>query len=169
MDALLPLYPQQPQPQQQQQQQQQWQQNPYADDDTDDEDMFIDETYNDYNNRNVNNNDDEEDDDEENMCHCSPKCCLDTTLEESLTLIERITKTTRPIGILLDLKSRHVPKRVLSLIIKCLQSAGIRVVGIASFEISDIRGVCSSNNNNTTTNNNNTNANGHTNNPERTT
>jgi len=82
-------------------------------------------------------------DDSSLHCTCSPKCCLDTTIAESVALIERITKTKQPIGILLDLKSRHVPKRVLSLILQSLQAAGIRVVGIASFEISDIRGVCS--------------------------
>eukprot|EP00536_Pseudo-nitzschia_multiseries_P018427 jgi/Psemu1/264876/estExt_Genewise1Plus.C_25140001 len=76
-------------------------------------------------------------------CTCSPKCCLDTTIAESVALIERITQTKKPIGILLDLKSRHVPKRVLSLMVQSLQAAGIRVVGIASFEIADIRGVCS--------------------------
>lgn len=78
-------------------------------------------------------------------CTCSPKCFLDTTMAESLALIERITQTKQPIGILLDLKSRHVPKRVLSLIVQSLQAAGIRVVGLASFEISEIRGVCSNN------------------------
>ena len=128
--ALLPL------------RQQQQQQNPYA---YDDDDQFIDDAYH--------NNDKEEDDND--MCHCSPKCCLDTSLEKSLALIEKITQTIQPIGILLDLKSRHVPKRVLSLIIKCLQTAGIRVVGIASFQISEIRGVCSSSSNSNDNNNNN--------------
>lgn len=81
--------------------------------------------------------------DDNNHCTCSPRCCLDTTMAESLKIIERITQTKEPIGILLDLKSRHVPKRVLSLMVGSLQTAGIRVVGIASFEMSDIRGVCS--------------------------
>jgi len=81
--------------------------------------------------------------DDNHHCTCSPRCCLDTTMAESLQIIERITKTKEPIGILLDLKSRHVPKRVLSLMVRSLQTAGIRVVGIASFDMSDIRGVCS--------------------------
>ncbi len=81
--------------------------------------------------------------DDNNHCTCSPRCCLDTTMAESLQIIERITQTKEPIGILLDLKSRHVPKRVLSLMVRSLQTAGIRVVGIASFDMSDIRGVCS--------------------------
>jgi len=81
--------------------------------------------------------------DDQNHCTCSPRCCLDTTMAESLKLIEKITQTKHPIGILLDLKSRHVPKRVLSLMVRSLQAAGIRVVGIASFQISEIRGVCS--------------------------
>ena len=80
--------------------------------------------------------------DDNNACTCSPRCCLDFTMAESVKIIERITKTKQPIGILLDLKSRHVPKRVLSLMVRSLQAAGIRVVGIASFEMSDIRGVC---------------------------
>ena len=80
--------------------------------------------------------------DNHHHCTCSPRCYLDTTMAESLELIEKITQTKQPIGILLDLKSRHVPKRVLSLMIRSLQAAGIRVVGIASFQISEIRGVC---------------------------
>jgi len=78
----------------------------------------------------------------------SSEVCLDTTLTESLKPIQRITQSEKPIGVVLDLKSRHVPKRVLSLVIETLQLAGIRVVGIGSFEIEDIRGVC---NNITTT------------------
>lgn len=91
----------------------------------------------------VDNHEDPAEDDGHFHCTCSPKCYLDTTIAESVALIERITQTKQPIGILLDLKSRHVPKRVLSLIVQSLQAAGIRVVGIASFEISEIRGVCS--------------------------
>jgi hypothetical protein len=83
--------------------------------------------------------------DDHHHCTCSPRCCLDTTMAESLALIEKITQTKQPIGILLDLKSRHVPKRVLSLMVRSLQAAGIRVVGIASFQISEIRGVCNNN------------------------
>lgn len=86
---------------------------------------------------------DDSTEDDRHHCTCSPRCCLDTTMAESLELIEKITQTKQPIGILLDLKSRHVPKRVLSLMVRSLQAAGIRVVGIASFQISEIRGVCS--------------------------
>lgn len=84
--------------------------------------------------------------DDRNHCTCSPRCCLNTTLAESLRMIEQITQTKQPVGILLDLKSRHVPKRVLSLLISCLEKTGIRVVGIASFYVSDIRGVCNNDN-----------------------
>ncbi|KAG7358725.1 hypothetical protein IV203_015314 [Nitzschia inconspicua] len=68
---------------------------------------------------------------------------LDTTMSDSLQLIQRITRTQHPMSLLLDLKSRHVPKRVLRVVLETLESAGIDVVGIGSFEISEIRGVTS--------------------------
>lgn len=67
--------------------------------------------------------------------------CLDTCLAESVGVIQQITGVAQPLGIVLDLKSRHVPPRVWSLVVDTLQTAGIRVVGIASFEMSEIRGV----------------------------
>ncbi|KAL3938359.1 MAG: hypothetical protein SGARI_001768 [Bacillariaceae sp.] len=73
---------------------------------------------------------------------------LDTSMAESLELIKRITQHHQPMSLVLDLKSRHVPKRVLGIVVDTLCNAGIHVDGIASFQISEIRGVaqCVSNN-----------------------
>jgi hypothetical protein len=71
--------------------------------------------------------------------------CPSTSLEESVELLKHVTKKARPIVLLLDMKSRHVPKRVWSLVIDTLASAGIRVEAVASFtvdEIRDISGLC---------------------------
>lgn len=136
--ALLPLHEEEQQ---------------YPNSDDDENEKFYKVPLNETAKNNGSTNDDDGYDDK-NVCHCSPKCCLNTKLEQSLALIEKITRTPQPIGVLLDLKSRHVPKRVLSLIVKCLQDAGIRVVGIASFQIQDIRGVCSAASSSTTSFNN---------------
>jgi len=83
-------------------------------------------------------NDEDDDDDFSEYLDC----CLDTTISGSCELIQRLTQTHEPLSLVLDLKSRHVPKRVLGVVIDTLQSAGVRVEGIASFQVSEIRGVC---------------------------
>ena len=48
--------------------------------------------------------------------------------------------------LILDIKFRHVPKRIWALIVDCLREAGVRVEGIGSFcteEIRDISQLCS--------------------------
>jgi hypothetical protein len=66
---------------------------------------------------------------------------LDATMADSLQLIQRTTKTQHPMSLVLDLKSRHVPKRVLQVVLDTLHSAGIDIAAIGSFEISEIRGL----------------------------
>ena len=66
---------------------------------------------------------------------------LDTTMEDSVQLIQRIAQTRQPMSLVLDLKSRHVPKRVLGVVVDTLNNSGIHVEGIASFQFSEIRGV----------------------------
>lgn len=46
-----------------------------------------------------------------------------------------------PLRLLLDLKSRHIPKRVLALVVDTLEETGIQVDGIASFIIDEIRDI----------------------------
>lgn len=81
------------------------------------------------------------DDDDNDEYNNTDYTCLDTTLAESLAVIRRITNLQHPVGIVLDIKSRHVSPRIWSLIVDTLQIAGIRVVGIGSFDMSEIRGV----------------------------
>ncbi len=65
--------------------------------------------------------------------------CPDTNLEESVRLVEKITRTKKPLGLVLDIKSRHVPHHIWAIVVDTLRTAGIRVEGIASFCIDEIR------------------------------
>ena len=71
----------------------------------------------------------------------------ETTIVESIALLKEITRCNAPLGLVLDIKSRHVSHRVWALIVDALRDAGARVEGIASFTISEIRDIsnyCSS-------------------------
>jgi hypothetical protein len=68
--------------------------------------------------------------------------CPETTLAESIHIVESITKKGKhqqPIGLVLDVKSRHVLKQVWSIVVDTLRTVGIRVEGIVSFSMEDIR------------------------------
>lgn len=67
--------------------------------------------------------------------------CPDSTMSESIKLLEKLTKCDKPVGIVLDIKSRHVAKHIWSLVIDTLRKAGVRVEGIASFFVEEIRNV----------------------------
>ena len=85
--------------------------------------------------------DDDDDHDAKNGFSSYLDICLDTTIEESLDLIREITQLRQPLRLVLDLKSRHVPKRVLGAMIDTLHGTGIRVEGIGSFQFPEIRGL----------------------------
>ena len=71
----------------------------------------------------------------------------ETTIVESISLLKEITRCNAPLGLVLDIKSRHVSHRVWALVVDALRDAGARVEGIASFTISEIRDIsnyCSS-------------------------
>ncbi|CAJ1932471.1 unnamed protein product [Cylindrotheca closterium] len=67
--------------------------------------------------------------------------CPDSTMSESIRLLSKLTKCEKPVGLVLDVKSRHVPKHIWSVAIDTLRKAGIRVEGIASFFVEEIRDV----------------------------
>lgn len=67
--------------------------------------------------------------------------CPDSTMSESIRLLQKLTKCDKPVGLVLDIKSRHVPKHIWSLVIDTLRQAGVRVEGIASFFMEEIRHV----------------------------
>jgi len=67
--------------------------------------------------------------------------CPDTSISESISLLRSITEREKPIGLVLDIKSRHVSKRVWSLLVNKLVAAGARIEGIASFVVGDIRDI----------------------------
>jgi hypothetical protein len=62
-------------------------------------------------------------------------------MSESVRQLENLTKCNQPVGLVLDIKSRHVPKRVWSVVIDTLREAGLRVEGVASFFMEEIRHV----------------------------
>jgi len=71
----------------------------------------------------------------------------DKSISESISILKPIMQCSAPFGIVLDMKSRHVPRRVWALCIDFLRDCGARVEGIASFiveEVRDISQYCSS-------------------------
>lgn len=63
------------------------------------------------------------------------------SISECMRTLKRITQCDAPLGIILDVKSRHVPKRVWALVLDALRDMGARVEGIASFFAEDIRDI----------------------------
>ena len=69
-----------------------------------------------------------------------------STIASSVSMLKKLMKCDAPLGLILDFKSRHVPRRVWALIIDTLRNFGMRVEGIGSFiteEIRDISQYCS--------------------------
>lgn len=54
----------------------------------------------------------------------------DKTVSESIQLLKQIMQCSAPFGLLLDMKSRHVSRRVWALVVDFLRDAGARVEGI---------------------------------------
>mmetsp|Transcript_26343 Transcript_26343/g.39907 ORF Transcript_26343/g.39907 Transcript_26343/m.39907 type:complete len:767 (+) Transcript_26343:255-2555(+) len=71
----------------------------------------------------------------------SSSYCPNTSIRDSVSVLRSITKKEKPIGLILDLKSRHIHKRVWSLVINKLLDAGAHIEGIASFSIDEIRDI----------------------------
>jgi hypothetical protein len=67
--------------------------------------------------------------------------CPNTSIKESIDVLKSILDCNAPVGLVLDLKSRHIPKRIWAIIVDSLRDAGARVEGIASFAPEDIRGI----------------------------
>ena len=65
----------------------------------------------------------------------------ETSMLESIRMLEAISKCKNPVGLVLDIKSRHVSKEIWSIVIDTLRNSGIRVEGIASFFVEEIRHV----------------------------
>jgi len=62
-----------------------------------------------------------------------------SSITDSMNALKKITDCDAPLGLILDLKSRHVPMRVWSLVLDAMRGMGARVEGIASFYQEDIR------------------------------
>ena len=72
----------------------------------------------------------------------SSLACPNTSIKESVDILRRVIKVeaqSQPIGLILDLKSRHVPKSIWSIVVNQLVAAGIRVEGVGSFTAEDVR------------------------------
>lgn len=69
-----------------------------------------------------------------------------SSIASSISVLKKLMKCDAPLGLILDFKSRHVPRRVWALVIDTLRNFGMRVEGIGSFiteEIRDISQYCS--------------------------
>lgn len=64
-----------------------------------------------------------------------------STIAEAINELKEITECDAPLGLILDVKSRHVPKRVWAILLDALRKAGARVEGIGTFYVKDIRDV----------------------------
>jgi len=64
-----------------------------------------------------------------------------SSIEESMNSLKKLMNCEAPLGLVLDVKSRHVPKRVWALVLDCLRDMGARVEGIATFYQEDIRDI----------------------------
>lgn len=67
--------------------------------------------------------------------------CPDMSIKDSISMLKPILQCSAPLGILMDMKSRHVSKRVWALVIDFLRDAGARVEGVASFIVDEIRDI----------------------------
>lgn len=75
--------------------------------------------------------------------------CPNSTIAESVATIQSILQrrgddtidTEYPVGLVLDIKSRYISKRVWACAVDTLRAAGVRVVGLASFTVDEIRGI----------------------------
>ena len=57
-----------------------------------------------------------------------------TTIADSISILKQIMKChEQDPFLLLDIKSRHVPKRIWALVVDALRDAGMRVEGLGSF------------------------------------
>ena len=63
------------------------------------------------------------------------------SIKDSISMLKPILQCSAPLGILMDMKSRHVSKRVWALVIDHLRDAGARVEGVASFIVDEIRDI----------------------------
>lgn len=63
----------------------------------------------------------------------------DKTIAESCQIIRSILGSN--LQIVLDMKSRHVPPRVWAMLVDCLQSRGLDIKGIGSFDLDELRSI----------------------------
>ena len=65
----------------------------------------------------------------------------DTSMAQSVDILRTITKCSEPVGLVFDIKSRHISQQIWGLVVDEMRKAGIRMEGIASFSESDIRDI----------------------------
>lgn len=71
----------------------------------------------------------------------SSTSCPNTSIRESVELLRQVTNESKPIGLVLDLKSRHIPKHIWAIVVNKLNIAGARVEAVASFTVDEIRDI----------------------------
>ena len=65
--------------------------------------------------------------------------CPNTSIAASVAIIKHVVKREEPFGLILDVKSRHVPPPVWACVVDCLYESGVRVEGVGAFCLDDIR------------------------------
>ena len=75
--------------------------------------------------------------------------CPDSSIAESIATLQSILRrrgddtidAENPVGLVLDIKSRYISKRVWACAVDTLRASGVRVVGLASFTVDEIRDI----------------------------
>mmetsp|Transcript_26181 Transcript_26181/g.62210 ORF Transcript_26181/g.62210 Transcript_26181/m.62210 type:complete len:1015 (+) Transcript_26181:173-3217(+) len=65
----------------------------------------------------------------------------DKSIFESIDILKKIMRERYPVRLLLDMKSRHVSRRVWASVVDCLRESGARVEGVASFFVEEVRDI----------------------------
>lgn len=76
---------------------------------------------------------------ETSLLDMATSSCPNTSIAASVAIIKHVVKREEPFGLVLDVKSRHVPPQVWACVVDCLGEAGVRVEGVGHFVTEEIR------------------------------
>jgi hypothetical protein len=65
--------------------------------------------------------------------------CPNTSIASSIAIVRKIVGRNEPFGLVLDAKSRHVPATVWACVVDILRETGVRVEGVGTFVMDEIR------------------------------
>lgn len=73
------------------------------------------------------------------LMEMTTSCCPNTSMKASIAIVRHITKLDDPVGLILDVKSRHISNYVWACVVDILRESGIRLEGVGSFVMDEIR------------------------------